>query len=77
MHSTEGNIEKNFLVSDIFQNTVHMQFTGTSLVEQSDCRVMYRSGHPEVLCKKCVYRNLAKFTGKHQCQILILIKFLA
>ena len=25
---------------------------------------------PEVLCKKTVYRNFAKFTGKHLCQRL-------
>ena len=31
-----------------------------------------RSTRPEVLCKKGVLRNLAKFTGKHLCQSLCL-----
>ena len=30
-----------------------------------------RSSHPEVLSKKGVLRNIAKFTGKHLCQSLI------
>ena len=29
---------------------------------------------PEVFCKKCVFKNFAKFTGKHLCQILFLLK---
>ena len=35
---------------------------------------MLRSSHPEVLCKKGVLRNFAKFTGKHLCQGLFLNK---
>ena len=30
-----------------------------------------RSSRPEVLCKKSVLRNFAKFTGKHLCQSLL------
>ena len=30
--------------------------------------VCYRSSCPEVLCKKAVLRNFAKFTEKHLCQ---------
>ena len=33
-----------------------------------------RSSRPEVLCKKGVPENVAKFTGKHLCQILFLNK---
>ena len=34
--------------------------------------------HPEVLCKKDVLRNFAKFTGKHLCQkLFFLIKLQA
>ena len=29
-----------------------------------------RSGRPEMFCKKGLLRNIAKFTGKHLCQIL-------
>ena len=32
---------------------------------------------PEVFCKKGVLRNFAKFTGKHLCQSLFLIKLQA
>ena len=31
---------------------------------------MNRSSRSEVLCKKSVLRNFAKFTGKHLCQSL-------
>ena len=30
----------------------------------------YRSSRLDVLCKKCVIRNFAKFTGKHLCHSL-------
>ena len=30
----------------------------------------YRSSRPEMLCKKGVLNNFAKFTGKHLCQSL-------
>ena len=36
-----------------------------------------RSSRPEVFYKKGVLKNFAKFTGKHQCQSLFLIKLLA
>ena len=35
---------------------------------------MATSSPPGVFCKKGVLRNLAKFTGKHQCQSLYLHK---
>ena len=38
---------------------------------------MNRSSRPVVFYKKGVLRNLAKFTGKHQCQSLFLIKLQA
>ena len=33
-----------------------------------------RSSRPDVFCRKGVLRNFAKFTGKHLCQSLFLIK---
>ena len=33
-----------------------------------------RSSRPEVVCKKSVLRNIAKFTGKHLCQSLFFNK---
>ena len=36
-----------------------------------------RSSHPEVFCKNGVLKNFAKFTGKHLCQGLFLIKLQA
>ena len=38
--------------------------------------LLYTSSLPEVFCKKCVLKYLAKFTGKHLCQSLFLIKLL-
>ena len=32
--------------------------------------IVDRSSSPEVICKKGVLRNFAKFTGKHLCQSL-------
>ena len=31
---------------------------------------MVRDSHPEVFCGKSVFKNLAKFKGKHLCQSL-------
>ena len=36
--------------------------------------VTHRSSRPEVFCKKDVLRNFTKFTGKHLCQSLFLLK---
>ena len=36
-----------------------------------------RSSRPEVFCEKGVLRNFAKFTGKHLCQGLFLMKLQA
>ena len=33
-----------------------------------------RSSRPEVFCKKDVFKNFTKFTGKHLCQILVFNK---
>ena len=36
-----------------------------------------KSSHPEVFCKKGVFRNFAKLTGKHLCQGLFFNKVAA
>ena len=36
--------------------------------------LMNRSNHPEVFCKNVVFRNFAKFAGKHLCQRLFFNK---
>ena len=41
------------------------------------CILLHRSSRPEVFCKKSVLKNFAKFTGKHLCQRLFLIKLQA
>ena len=40
------------------------------MLAQSPCR----SSRPEVFCEKGVFRNFAKFTGKHLCQSLFFNK---
>ena len=35
---------------------------------------LFRSSRPEMFCKKGVLRNFAKFTEKHLCQSLFLLK---
>ena len=37
----------------------------------------FRSSRREVFCKTGALRNFAKFTGKHQCHSLFLMKLLA
>ena len=32
------------------------------------------SSHSELFCKKCVLKNIAKFTGKHLCKNIFFIK---
>ena len=39
--------------------------------------LMIRSCRPEVFCKQGVFRNFAKFTGKHLYKTLFLIKLQA
>ena len=54
-----------------------ISLTGNHLVKS--ILAMARSNRPEVLCKKDVLRNFAKFTGEHLCQSLFpvkLVKFL-
>ena len=41
------------------------------------CESLLRSSRPDVFCKKGILRNFAKFTGKHLCQSLFLIKLQA
>ena len=36
--------------------------------------MFYRSSRPDVFCKKGVFRNFGKFTGKHLCQSLYVNK---
>ena len=55
-----------FLVSEfIFKLVYHWESC-----RWSEICCVYRSGRPEVFCKKGVLRNFAKFTGKHLCQSL-------
>ena len=51
-----------------------LKFSGASLVEQSDCRVMYRSSHWRCSVTKGIFRNFAKFTENHQSQGSFFIK---
>ena len=41
---------------------------------QANVSFLYRSSYPEVFCKKDVFKNFTKFTGKHLCQNLFLNK---
>ena len=34
----------------------------------------FRSSRPDVFCKKGIFKNFAKFTGKHLCQSLFFNK---
>ena len=41
-------------------------------IRHPTCNGNARSSHPEVFCKKGVYRNFTRFTGKPLCQSLFL-----
>ena len=45
-----------------------------SAILRHDGNKKVRSSRPDVLCKKGVLRNFAKFTGKHLCQRLFFNK---
>ena len=48
---------------------MYLQYFVFKCLEKQD-----RSSRPEVFCRKDVYRNFAKFTGKHLCQSLFFNK---
>ena len=54
----------------INQGENHIQYTINQLF-------IFKSSRAEVFCKKGVLKNVAKLTGKHLCQSLILIKLQA
>ena len=75
-----GNLIKYFdrqqcLPQSIFQKQMFLKSCGRN--SQSLNATKHRNSCPEVFCKKGVLRNFAKFTGKHLCQSLFLIKLLA
>ena len=45
-----------------------------SVLNNLDVNIQSRSSGPEVFCKKGVFRNFIKFTGKHLCQNLFFNK---
>ena len=61
-----------------------MFYNGTTLVSLKKAplkpiqvnyfNTIFKSSRAEVLCKNCVFRNFAKFTGKHLCQSLFFNK---
>ena len=53
---------------------LHTCFNTASSDEKFSNEIIARSSRREVFCEKGVLRNLAKFTGKHQCQILFFNK---
>ena len=68
-------IQKTISSFLIFSKIMYiLKFSGTSLVEQSDCRVMYRSSHCRCSVRKGIFRNFAKFTENHHCQESFFIK---
>ena len=61
-------------ILDFFQAVPYRNFRNnwnfSRKVYFSNSRAIFRSSRPEVLCKKGVQRNFAKFTGKHLCPSL-------
>ena len=60
-----------------FPRTFHVELQRRIDGESTRMRPLgsdYRSGRPEVFCKKVVLKNLEKFTGKHLCQSLFFNK---
>ena len=53
--------------------TLHIDMT----ILLSEAVHSHQKQPPAVFCKKVVLRNFAKFTGKHLCQSLFLIKLQA
>ena len=56
------------------RNKLRPRFYEVWFIFQNINNVMQWSKHLEVFSEKCVLKNVAKFTGKHMCQSLFLIK---
>ena len=72
-----GNLIKSFdrrkyLSQSIFRQQMFLKRCDSS--SQSLNAINHRISRPEVFCQKDVLRDFAKFTGKHLCQSLFLIK---
>ena len=52
------------------RNSPAFLYSQKELLTSQTILVFFRSGRPEVFCKKGVLRNFAKFTGKQPCQSL-------
>ena len=75
-------LERRFIKHGLTENN-HLKIFKIVSEKRSgkDCYTLilipYRSSRPEVFCKKGVLGNPTKFTGKHLCQSLFLIKLQA
>ena len=75
-HSTEHVLME--LVNRIYDTFNENRYTlGVFIDLSKSFDTVKRSSHPEVFCEKSVLRIFAKFTGKHLCQSLFLIKLQA
>ena len=54
----------------IAQDNFTVRFSCLGVIVLLFCRLIIRSSRLEVFCKKGVYRNFTKLTGKHLCQSL-------
>ena len=68
-HSTEHALME--LVNRIYDSFNENKYTlGVFIDLSKSFDTVKRSSHPEVFCIQVIFRNLAKFTGKHRCQSL-------
>ena len=71
----QGNIWRSSYIvifCSAYSKNLKLYFS-KDLILQAKCikyLLIFRSGVPDVFCKKGVLRNFAKFMGKHLCQSL-------
>ena len=69
--STKNRFEALTFFAKMLYHNVFWRFY---LVVKLRIHFEYRTSPPEMFCRKCAYKNFAKFTVKHLCQSLFLIK---
>ena len=66
LQAWSGRLKRNEGQHDVDEIEIHLIQT----LSKSAIFIMYRSSRAEVVCKRAVFRDFAKFTGKHLSQSL-------
>ena len=77
MKITANNMSNIHVSPDVLSTLMLLQQGKLHKLQQQILHDISRSSRPEVFCKKAALKTYAKFTGKHMCWSLFLIKLQA